>query len=269
MSDSDAVANRNQKTSTLMDKVEDFTRDLVEWVLHGNIDLPLHTFRGKDGEEWNLNPQETEYIQNNRELTDKWFLDTFSRLHHRHPSLDIVSSFGYLTWERTSIGDKYYYPTEKAWALLDKPRATPRVFISYKRGVSSTFALLIEARLRIAGANPERIFMDKDILAGDEWQHLIEAKLHEAEHFVCLIGSKTLDSPYVMSEIRHALEDETRRVLPILHNGYSVEQMIEEHGELGQQLAEKHVRIITGETAADYEEAVNFVLRSLGYRTYG
>lgn len=263
------IAVRNHKTTNLLDKVEHFTRDLVEWVLHGSISLPLHTFRGKDGEEWNLNPQEVEFIQNNRNLTDTWFLDTFSRLHHRHPSLDIVSSFGYLTWERTSIGDKYYYPTEKAWELLEQPRRTPRVFISYKRGISSTFALLIETRLRMAGADPERIFIDKDILGGDEWEKLITEELHKAEHFVCLIGKGTLDSSYVISEIKSALENENRRVLPILHSGYTVETLIEEHGEFGEKLAQKHVRVVEGETAAAYEEAVNFVLRSLGYRTYG
>lgn len=267
-------ASHNQKTTTLLEDAKDFMRDVAEWVLHGYITLPITSDIKDDDRHMKLNPTEWQFVRNNPELTARWFTVTGDDIEEHYPNLVVIANLGYLDWEERIVPNRniklgrQFYLTDKAWALLDRPRDTPNLFISYKRGVSSELALLIEARLRLVGADPDNIFVDRHIKLGDEWANLIETKTKESSHFISLIGEGSLDSPYVRQEIEWALEDPARRVIPILHRGYTIAEMIEQHGELGERLAAKQVHIVDGETAAKYEEGVNYILHSLGYRTY-
>jgi len=267
-------ADRNRKTTNILQDSKDFVRDLAEWVLHGNINLPIITDARDQGETINLSNEEWNFIKQNPDLTGRWFTASGNKVDEHYPNLVIIANLGYLYWEmrnapslKKKIGKSFFF-TQKAWDLLDKPRDTPKVFISYKRGVSSELALLVEARLRMVGADPDDIFVDRHIKLGDEWAQLIEDKTKESDHFISLIGPKSLDSPYVKQEIEWAFEDPNRRISPILHREYTVNKLIEEHGEFGERLAEKQIHVIDGETAAKYEEGVNYILDSLGYRTY-
>jgi hypothetical protein len=267
-------ADRNQKTTTFLQDAKDFMRDIAEWVLNGDINLPITSDFKDNDENLNLSPKEWDFVSDNPDLTVRWFTADGRKVEEHYPILIILANLGYLYWEERHTPNRNlkigrtFYLTDKAWALLDKPRDTPNLFISYKRGVSSELALLIEARLRLVGADPDNIFVDRHIKLGDEWAQLIEAKTRGSSHFISLIGPGSLDSPYVRQEIEWALEDPARRIIPILHREYTIQKMIEEQPDLGERLASKQVHIIDGETAAKYEEGINYILHSLGYRTY-
>lgn len=109
--------------------------------------------------------------------------------HENIPSIDTLIAFGYAE----DTGNHLCRLTQRAYELLDKPATPPSVFISYRRSESSALGLLIEARLKMVG-NPNP-FIDKNLVAGDEWHGELQAKVQNCRYFVCLIGKTTLDSP--------------------------------------------------------------------------
>lgn len=271
-----------QEKKPFLDKVAEFMRDVMELVSQQEIAVRFDSSTFLYNADWVEGSLDEGESAEHQAFTRKWLKKRGSSEQYdiRDFDMTMLASLGYFDRhidERQApalagkqmpvIKTIYYYPTTQAWDLLKRPRVTPNIFISYKRGVSSTFALLIEERLRRAGANPDNIFIDKDIMGGDNWETLLKEKVTQADHFVSLIGEKTLASPHVQHEINWAFESDQIRIIPILHSGYTVQQMVAEHGELGAKLANKHIRVITEEKAADYEEALNFILRSLGYST--
>jgi hypothetical protein len=149
--------------------------------------------------------------------------------------------------------------TEKAFLLLDKPANPPSVFISYKRGESSAFALLIEARLRLAG-NPNP-YLDKSLVAGEEWAKALEEHVRGAKYFVLLVHADTAKSQYIRDEIDWA-RDAGCRIISICYPGVNIETC----GIDG--LAQYHVIDVKGQAASDYEDSVDKLLNALGYATY-
>lgn len=124
-------------------------------------------------------------------LREKW--DT------KFPSEFLLLSFGYFTALGEEAGRSSYLLTDKAFALLEKPTAPPNIFISYRRGESSALALLVEARLKLAG-NPNA-FIDKNLAAGEEWNRELEEKIRRSRYFVLLVGATTLQSAHVLQEL--------------------------------------------------------------------
>lgn len=149
-----------------------------------------------------------------------------------------------------------YKLTPKAFSLLEKPSTAPHVFISYKRGPSSTFALLIEARLKIAGNS--NVFVDKNIKPGEYWHGRLREQVEQCKEFLCLVAPGTLESTWVQKEIDWAIEM-GKRVISIWH-GCEIIQDI--------PITQTQAIQVTGESAEDYEMAVNKLLNSLGYATY-
>jgi hypothetical protein len=175
------------------------------------------------------------------------------------PSENALVSFGYFE-DRERNGRLTHLLMEKAFALLDKPLAPPTIFISYKRDQSSTFALLIEARLKMAG-NPNP-FIDKNIVAGDDWHGRLQEVIEQARYFICLIGPNTLSSPHVRKEIGWA-EKAGCTIISIWHSC-----AIDDITDCPPILQNRHAIQVSGESARQYETAISELLNALGYSTY-
>lgn len=176
---------------------------------------------------------------------------------NKPPSIFLLQAYGYLVGFDTAR----YTLTQEAFELLDKPAEVPRVFISYRRSESSALALLIEARLKMVGNHA--IFIDKNIPAGAKWHGELETTIRNVQVFICLIGPTTLDSDMVRKEIAWA-EEADRKIISVWHPGCAFNAETDP-----PILGERNHILITGESAQEYEAAVNQVLNSLGYATYG
>jgi len=175
------------------------------------------------------------------------------------PSASLLTAFGY--YIELQQGDTYteYILAPKAFELLDTPLAPPSVFISYKRSESSTFGLLIEARLKLLG-NPNP-FIDKNLVVGEAWHAQLEERVRDCRYFVILIGRTTLDSPHVLQEVAWA-EKYGKTIISVWHNTAHINE------NTPDSLRTRHAITVKGESALDYEIAVNQLLNSLGYATY-
>lgn len=175
------------------------------------------------------------------------------------PSEYLLLSFGYFQDYGSQSGHSVYLLTQKAFQLLEQPSAPPSVFISYRRQDSSAFALLVEARLRLAG-NPNP-FVDKNLVPGDEWNNQLKKQIEQCRYFVLLIGPTTLQSPHVLQELEWA-ERSNSTIVSILHVGVQIKDSVPD------VLKSRQAITILEETALGYETAINQLLNSLGYATY-
>jgi hypothetical protein len=225
-----------------------FAYDLAYGVAQGFWDVQFQLKRMGDRTIWHIYAENTWDGRDpaNALLGDKW--------NNNPPSPSLLSALGYLD----SFGGELYSLSEKALSLLEAPPHPPDVFISYKRDQSSAFALLIEARLKIAG-NPNP-FLDKNILAGEEWHGHLESAIKQSEFFICLIGPKTLESDMVKQEIAWA-EEAGCRIISIWH-GCTISD------DAPEVLKQRQVIQVGGHSALEYETAVNQLLNSMGYSTY-
>ena len=80
--------------------------------------------------------------------------------------------------------------TQAAFDLLNETEPY-NVFISYKHCESSAFVLLVVARLKEHGLMP---FCDMALIPGEDWHAELEERIKESDHFIVLIGKKTLRS---------------------------------------------------------------------------
>lgn len=186
------------------------------------------------------------------------------------PGYDVLEAFGFMTHTTGRVssddGDMLLYSlTRKAFDLLQKPARAPAIFISYRRGESSAFALLVEARLRIAGADPDRIFIDKDIPGGALWEQHIGEQAAACDAFICLVGRTAFDDgSWVAREIELVKAGSpSARIVPVCHNGARMSDPA-----VGAALGAYNGTHIQEETALEYERAVSFILNALGYATY-
>lgn len=229
----------------VLQRVHAFARDLAYGVTLGLWHSQIH---------WQklLNPEISHHSRIFAQyLRPKWGGD--------FPSEYLMLSFGYFQEHGSEGGHSRYLLTEKAFRLLERPAGPPSVFISYRRSESSTFGLLIEARLKLVG-NPNP-FIDKNLVPGEEWNAQLRQKIEACRYFVCLIGRTTLESPHVMQELEWAAAGD-RTIISIWHNGQRMSDATL------PQLRDRHAIVVTEETALGYELAVNQLLNSLGYSTY-
>lgn len=160
-----------------------------------------------------------------------------------------------------------YILTPRAMRLLERPEIPPSVFIAYKRGPSSAFTLLIEARLK---AERIKAFIDKDIPGGEEWEELIRKKIQEeVDIFICLLSEETLGSTHVRQEIRWAHEVKEKVFsIPIWHPGYEID--VNELASYDDEAVEYFVKQrnairVTDDSASEYDSAVSKLLNQLGF----
>ncbi len=190
-----------------------------------------------------------------RETQSMW--QTYSaRWDRALPSVHLLVAFGYLNQQhdgRHMTG----LLTEKAFDLLKAPAKTPRVFVSYDRKQGSALALLIVARLQLAGVkNP---FLDINKNPGDSIHAQLEDLLQVSEHCVCLIGPGTLDSSYMQQEIMWALAQNALNVIPVWYGNFEPD----EHYPL--ELAARNAIRVPEESAEGYNTAVVRLLNRLGF----
>jgi hypothetical protein len=135
------------------------------------------------------------------------------------------------------------------------------VFISYKREYSSAFALLIEARLELAGI---KAFVDRSIPGGDDWHGLLEDRVRNSAVCVCVIAPGTLESDWVKKEIQWA---EDGLLLPVFHGGYDFESEKDSYPSwLVASLQKPQWIEVKEETAKDYHNAIEEILNAVRLR---
>ena len=233
-------------------RAERFARDLAWGILNGWWQPPFNVFYtgANVNPVWNANGEREQRGKFDLYMRTVWGEQTVSQ--------HTMFLLGFIQEVYTSSGSKALNITDKALSLLERPAIPPNAFISYKRGVSSAFALLVEARLRFAGAPPP--FIDKNLLGGDEWHGQLEASIRSSQYFILLIGPETLKSKWIQKELAWAIEAKCR-IIPVCHTGEKVDQCQEEIRQI-------QGHDVPGESAADYESAISFILNSMGYQTY-
>jgi hypothetical protein len=240
--------------------VHEFARDLAYGVVEEYWKANFSVYISQGSQEiWQVySPQsDKKYVTDNyfnKLIEDKW--------KNTPPSIYLLYVQRYLY----KFG-QYETLTDKAFTLLDKPHSPISIFISYSRRHSSALALLIEARLKIVGIpNP---FVDKNLLAGDEWHGRLEKIISECNYFVILIGEqydeggnriKTLDSEMVKQEIEWA-EKYNKTIISIWHNCRIPR-------DVASSLTRFNAIQVEGESAEAYENAVNKLLNTMQYATY-
>jgi hypothetical protein len=154
--------------------------------------------------------------------------------------------------------------TNRAFELLKQPTSTS-IFISYRRRESSALALLLLARFKLIGLAP---FLDMNIEPGNDWHAQLENEVKTRDHFVCLVGPRTLKSKYVRQEIQWAVEA-GKRVIPIWHNRFDDANLISvqaQYPELAVFFERQAIRV-EQETPLAYDNAVTQLLNRFGIMT--
>lgn len=261
----DNPLDRPRRPDNYLRDAEDFARDLAFGALQSDwepfIDV---TRKGHWLAPFHITPTANNRLNQNKFVT-KWLVDDVPK----HPSFALLTALDYLVImkdHRANVTggqvEISYKLTTTCFDLLKTPAESPFIFISYRRSESSALALLIEARLRLAGADPDRIFIDRNIPGGTDWETLLRNKVQNCDYFVSLIAPTTFDSIYVQQEFDWAYE-EGCAIIPVCHNGFTL-------GQCDDRIQKYHGFDIDEEqpSAMKYESAVNFVLNSIGYRTY-
>jgi len=200
---------------------------------------------------------------------DGLFVRYFNKWIGQISDLELFAVLGYVT-RKEHPKEEGYTPkvdwtlTEKAFALLERPATEPEIFISYNRRYSTTFALYLEARLRVAGNTA--VFIDKSLEPGSDWRETLRERIAQSRYVVVLIDGGTFDSRNVLDEVEWAL-DTGATVIPLLHHrdetgGPSKSDLA------GYGLGHLHAIQASDRTAKGYESAANELLNFLGYATY-
>jgi transcriptional regulator with XRE-family HTH domain/tetratricopeptide (TPR) repeat protein len=93
----------------------------------------------------------------------------------------------------------------------------PRVFISYRRAPSAMLAQMIYRELVKRGID---VFMDTETMQGvGAFPDLLRREIQRADVFVCLLAPTTLDSPWVLEEIRTASE-QGKTLIPVMQQDF-------------------------------------------------
>ncbi|MEO0565753.1 MAG: toll/interleukin-1 receptor domain-containing protein, partial [Chloroflexota bacterium] len=146
--------------------------------------------------------------------------------------------------------------TLNAFSLLKRPVRTPRVFITYHRAHSTTLALLVAARLQLAGV--EHPFMDLSDSPGDALHAEQRERLAESDYCVALLAPGSLDASYIQAELDWAFEAGVN-IVPVWHDGFTPA-----HDYPPELTARSAIRI-TESHAEAYHAGLARLLNRLGY----
>jgi serine/threonine protein kinase len=98
-----------------------------------------------------------------------------------------------------------------------RPAEGPEVFISYQRDVSAPLAMYFADRLKAQGI---RAFIDtQGIDRAGRFPPQIERAIEDTDVFICLLAATTLESDYVLDEIRAAHRFE-KPMIPVMQESY-------------------------------------------------
>ncbi|MBZ0321220.1 MAG: toll/interleukin-1 receptor domain-containing protein [Anaerolineae bacterium] len=243
-----------------MERIERFARDLAWGAVHGlwQPKIGVHIFQDEDDTDKFVSAWFDAPIKDY--LSQIWTPVQAYRSNDEYvvaenaPTIWILDSLNFVT----DYANGRWSLTEKSFDLL-KSNRPESIFISYRRSVSSAFAMLIAAELRLVGFQP---FIDiQDIPLGDKWHALVEKRVKESSIFIVVLGPESLDSSYVQKEIEWALENEqNRRIIPILHSGYSADELKIAYPTLQQN----NLISIQNDHATDFYAALQLLKNALG-----
>lgn len=95
-----------------------------------------------------------------------------------------------------------------------------RIFISYRHADHRVLDELRNHLGWLENSNQIRVFDDRNVLAGDDWDTRIKTELEQAEIIILIVTAKFMHSPYCTKvELRSALErhaTEGTRIIPII-----------------------------------------------------
>lgn len=189
-------------------------------------------------------------------LNEKWG--------YQLPLASLLESLRYLERQETvggPLGRTYYILTPQAYALLERPKIPPKVFISYCHKTSSAFAMAIEYRLQ---ALQIPVFIDRSIPKGDDWHNRLKTTVQSCQYFVCLITEEALESEFVRSEIQWA---EEQRRIPIWHPGFGYDKDKKKSHPiwLREFVESKQAIRVFEESSEAYHDAIEKLLNELGF----
>src|SRR5687768_669814 len=99
----------------------------------------------------------------------------------------------------------------------------PSIFISYRRADSASLSQLLEAKLAKHGI---RAYVDtRKVDSAGPFPDRLRKAIAEADAFVALLGANTLDSAWVLEEIRHA-HALGKPMIPVFQEKYAPPQAI-------------------------------------------
>ena len=178
------------------------------------------------------------------------------------PDFMLLERMGYVSQESMSRFGAEYMLTAMAFLLVEETESE-KIFISYKRSESSSFALLVMTMMKNAGLNP---FLDLALIPGEDWSSGLKDRIESADYFVLLLGENTLSSKVVQDEIIWAL-DSNKIIMPIWHSGF-----IYQSGDwdnipvkLDKLLSTTHTIRVLEENPLAYYNAILELLNRLGF----
>lgn len=134
-------------------------------------------------------------------------------------------------------------------------------FISYRRMVSSAFAMFILTRLKMAGLDA---YLDLAIPAGDDWESRIKSEVTKRDYFVLLVGEGTLESAVLQKEITWAVESGAT-IIPIWHPGFTFESGKDDVPDnINEVLRTRNAIRVFDESALGYHTALVALLNRFG-----
>lgn len=229
-----------------MQRVRRLARDLAWGALNQRWSTSFMITPEKTHDVWNLNRPDSSMADY---VAATWGTDA--------PRAHLLHALGYTELTESDRFHAYYTLTSRAFDLLHDP-VPAAIFISYSRRESSAFALLVLARLKLAGLDA---FLDmKDLSPGEDWHARLEREVRARKVFVSLLGPQTLDSPHVREEIHWALQYGLT-VIPVFHNGFTPAGITDE--TLAPFVRSNGI-VVETETTKAYNAAVVELLNAFG-----
>jgi hypothetical protein len=229
-----------------MRRIERFIYDLAWGIAHGIFPPSFELSNiGSSYDYWKVGQGDT--------LELSHYLETVWEKHT--PPLVMLIALDFM---KPAFTSQSFTLTDKAYHLLETRPKAPRIFISYRHKESTALALLVEARLKLAG--DADVFLDKNILGGEEWEALLKKRIFECEYMVCLVGRTAFEpKSWMLKEIDLA-KSWDKIIIPVMHNSQTL-------GDLPPEINRQGIEILA-EIPIEYEKGVNFVLNAVGYATY-
>ncbi|MFZ4816515.1 MAG: TIR domain-containing protein [Phototrophicaceae bacterium] len=119
-------------------------------------------------------------------------------------------------WNLSRVRSVATAPSTSNATVTPPTRVT--AFISYRRKVSWEIANFINDKLEGYGAD---IFLDVDDIHEGRFADIITRNIDAREYFIVLLAPGTLESEWVVKEIRYAI-DNKKKIIPVLLNGFDL-----------------------------------------------
>lgn len=250
------MPDERQLPESPFERARAFAADLAQGVAEGLWGVDIRISDGGVGAKWDSLSYRSSIRRNALQdyITQEW--------DGNPPHIKLMEVLDYVRFEREGTG-VHYILTQKALDLLDAPRFA-KVFISYRRSVSSAFALLLRDRLGKEGFD---VFVDlQSINPGEKWEQRLQDEIAATDAVVSLVAPGTLGSEYVRKEILWSQEREATDGLPLVpiwHNGYTAANDLTSYPEMANFLNTSNAIIIEKEDVLLYDAAIQRLMQYL------